>query len=266
MIGCLFVSNINAQIPYLLPSSTSVASTSVADMLSWSAFHNPAPLSGIDVPQLIIHADHRYIITELSTKCFSFAYPTNHFVSGFSFSHFGFSRYHEMMIGFAFARNFSEKFMLGVQFNYCTAFFLSSNSYHGTFFPQIGMNFPLNKKLSLGFHVFNPFQAKIQSDITTKRLPAIFSMGFSARSSSNFIWRFQADKEISSNYRLSAAADYHLSEELRFQAGVYGYEYLIPCLGFGYRVKYFAIDLLAEMHPLLGLTTLAGVIIRFKSK
>ncbi|MPN44795.1 hypothetical protein SDC9_192362 [bioreactor metagenome] len=171
-----------------------------------------------------------------------------------------------MMLGLAFARSFSGKLNLGLQFNYLTTYFQSSNSYYGTFFPQIGFNFPLNKDLNFGFHIFNPFQANIQSDITTKRLPTIFSLGFSVVFSTNFFWRFQADKEISSNYRFAASADYHLSKELHFQAGVYGYEYLIPCLGFGCHFRRFSVDLAAELHPLLGLTTIAGMRFLFGTK
>ena len=265
-IGCLLLPIVNAQIPYVFPSSTAIAGTSVADLKNWSAFYNPAPLSEITAPQLFAQVENRYIITELSTKSFSIAYPINHFVSGIAFTHFGFSLYHEMMLGLAFARTFSEKFNIGVQFNYLTAYFLSSNSYHGTVFPQIGLNFPLSKTFQLGFHIFNPFQTNLKSDITTKRLPAIFSLGYAYNFSENFVWRFQADKEISSNYRFATAFDYHLTDELRFQTGVYGYEYLIPSLGFGYQLNQFTIDLIAELHPLLGLTTLARLKFSFPVK
>jgi len=259
LVSYLFVSMINAQVPYLFPSSTAVAGTSVAEIKSWSAFHNPAPLSELHHPQLFVQAENRYIITELSTKSLSIVYPVSHFVSAISFSHFGFSLYHEMLLGIAFARNFSGKFSLGMQFNYFTTYFLSSNSYHGTFFPQIGLNIPLNKNIQLGFHVFNPFQTNLKSDITTKRLPAIFSVGCAYDFSKNLVWRFQADKEISSNYRFATSFDYFLAEEVRFQTGIYGYDYLIPCLGFGYHTKNFTVDLIGELHPLLGLTTIAGI-------
>jgi hypothetical protein len=266
LMSYLFTYVINAQIPYLFPSSTTAAGASVADIKCWSAFHNPAPLAGVYSPQLYVQAENRYIITELSAKSFSIAYPSSQFVSAFSFSHFGFSLYHEMLLGIAFARNFSGKFSLGVQFNYFTTYFLSSNSYHGAFFPQIGLNIPLNKNIQLGFHVFNPFQTNVKSDLTTKRLPAIFSLGCASDFSENLVWRFQADKEISSNYRFATAFDYSLTEEVRFQTGIYGFEYLIPCLGFGYHLKNFSVDLITELHPLLGLTTLAGIKYRFPSK
>lgn len=266
IVGCLTVLYVYAQIPYLFPSSTSVAGTSVADTKNWSPFHNPASLSEQVHPRLSVQVENRFIITALSTKCFSMAYPTNYFVSGLAFSHFGFSIYHEMMLGIAFARKFSEKFNIGLQFNYFVAYFSPSNRYFGTFFPQIGLNLPLHKNLQLGFHLFNPFQVKLHSDLTTKRLPAIFSMGISAKFSPDFSWRIQTDKEVSSNYRYASALDYHLNEKLSFQAGVYGYEYMIPCMGFGCHFSQFSVDLAAEMHPLLGLITIAGIKFSFPPK
>ena len=266
LMGCLLFPFINAQIPALVPSPTAIAATSVADLKNWSVFHNPAPLSKMELPQFYAQVENRYLITELSTKSFSLAYPTNHFVSGLCFTHFGFSLYHEMMLGLAFARNFSDKFSVGVQFNYLTAYFLSSNSYHGAFFPQVGLNFPLSENFQLGFHIFNPFQTHLKSDITTKRLPAIFSLGYAYSFSSNFIWRFQADKEISSNYRIATGFDYYLTEEIRIQTGIYGCDYLIPCLGFGYQLRRCTIDLITELHPLLGLTTMAGIKFKVPAK
>lgn len=264
--ACLLASNIYAQIPHLFPSSTSLAGTSVSDIKNWSPFHNPASLSENETPQFSVQVENRYIITALSTKCFSISYPTNYFVSGLVFSHFGFSRYHEMMLGLAFARKFSDKFNIGLQFNYFTAYFFSSNRYYGAFFPQIGLNFPLNKSLNVGFHISNPFQVKLHSDLTTKRLPAIFSMGVSNIFSSDFSWRIQFDKEISSNYRLASALDYRLNDTFSFQAGVYGYEYMIACLGFGCHFNQFSVDLAVELHPLLGLITVAGMKFRLPSR
>lgn len=266
LISCLLASYNHAQTSFLLPSSTAIAGTSVSDLNHWSSFHNPAPLSNTSSAQLSAQVESRYIITELSTKSLSIVYPTDYFVSGVAFSYYGFSLYHEMIVGLAFAREFSERFSIGVQFNYLTTYYQASNSYHGAFFPQVGINFPLSKTFQLGFHVFNPFHTNITTDITTKRLPAIFSLGYSYDLSNKLIWRFQSDKEFSSNYRFATAFDYYLMDNVRFQVGVYGYEYLIPCLGFGYKFKQFDVDLNSELHPLLGLTTLAHLKFSFLVK
>ena len=245
------------QIAYPVPSSVSVANTSVADIKNMSPVHNPASLSACPAPTLGIFFENRYIITELATKSFFAAYPTHNFVSAFSCIHHGFSLYHEIILGMAFARDFSGKFSLGMQFNYHAAYFASTNSYHGTIYPQIGLHLPVDDNWIIGFHVFNPFGSHIKGESLTKFVPAVFSLGFAYDFSAELCWRFQADKELSSNYRIATAFDYSIDKKTRFQLGIYGGEYLVPCLGFGFVLRPFTFDLIAEIHPLLGLNTIA---------
>lgn len=252
-----------AQITSALPASVSVASTSVSDSKNWTPFHNPAPLSTNIVPQLNILFESRYIITTLATKCFSFTWPANHFVTAFSVVHHGFSMYHEMLIGLTFARNFSDRFSFGLQFNYHTVYFASSNRYYAAIYPQIGLSVPFNDTFRFGFHVYNPFGSHIEGESQTKYLPAIFSLGCAYDFTPEFCWRFQTDKEMSSNYRFATAFDYRINNQTRFQLGVYVHEYLVPCMGFGYGFSSFSFDLSVELHPLLGLNTIAQLQYRF---
>ncbi|MDO9634939.1 MAG: hypothetical protein Q7J05_07890 [Paludibacter sp.] len=266
LISCLFVNFGISQIAYPHPSSISIANTSVADAHNWSAFHNPAPLSQLSLPQLEVIYENRYIITELAAKSFTIAYPTKHFVPGFSFTHFGFSLYHEMMLGLAFARDFAGKFSLGMQFTYHSAFFVSTNRYHAAFYPQIGLNIPVHRNLTIGVHLFNPFGTNIKSELSTKRIPSIFSLGCSYHFIPELAWRFQAEKEISSNYRVATGFQYTMLKRTRFQLGIYANDYLVSCLGIGFDLKPFSFDLCSELHPLLGLNTIVRLKYKFDEK
>ncbi len=266
LMSYLFVNFGISQITHPHPSSSSIANTSVADANNWSAFQNPAPLSQLSLPQLEVMFENRYVITELSTKSFSIAYPTRHFVPGFSLTHFGFSLYHEMMLGVAFARDFSGKFSLGIQFTYHTAYFVSANRYHAAFYPQIGLNIPIHDDLIIGVHLFNPFGSNIKSELSTKRVPSIFSLGCSYHFIPELSWRFQAEKEISSNYRVATGFEYIMLNHTRFQLGMYVNEYLVSCLGVGFDLKPFSFDLCTELHPLLGLNTIARLTFKFEEK
>jgi hypothetical protein len=183
--------------------------------------------------------------------------------AGLSFSHFGYSLYHEMILGLGFARNFSNKFAMGVQFNYYTAFFSASNSYRGAFLPQIGLSVQLSTKFNIAFNTFNPFQSNIQTEFVIKRLPSIFSMGTGYYFSSDFVWRTQIDKELSSNYRFATGFEYQMVQSIAVKLGAYSSGYLVPCLGIGFRTGAILINLNCEMHPLLGLNTLAAIKYRF---
>ena len=246
-----------AQTAHPVPSSVSAANTSAADIKNRTAFHNPATWSFCAQPQIVCSIEDRYLIPELATKTVMALYPFQQFVSSLSFAHYGFSLYREMMAGAAFVRDFSGKFSMGMQFNYHTAYFASSNKYYGTVYPQIGLLLPITQKIVFGFHVSNPFATGIKSEILKKHIPAVYSIGCSYNFSSEFSWRLQADKEIRSIYRIATAFDYTMMKHYRFQAGIYVHEYLVPCLGFGFDLGPFIFDVTTELHPLLGLTTMA---------
>lgn len=257
---CLFfVYNLPAQITNIIPTSTSIAQTSVSDSRNWSAFNNPAILGNLQRSEVGIQLDNRYLIKELNTKSLQFAYTTDVVNAGLSFSHFGYSLYNEMIYGLSFSRNFSNIFSMGVQFNYYSSYFISSDSYSGALLPQIGLLVNLNPNFSIGFQSFNPFQTNIKTEYTIKRISSIFSLGTEYFFSPDFSWRTQVDKEISSNYRFATGFDYQMIEQIKIKLGIYGSDYLVPCLGVGFQSGRIGANLNCELHPLLGLNTMVAL-------
>jgi hypothetical protein len=254
-----------AQISTVLPSSVSIANTSVSDTKNWVAFDNPANLGYVEHPEFGFQFENKYIISELSTKSLQLGLPTKLVNIGVSFSHFGFSLYNEMLLGVGFSRNYSDKFSIGLQFNYYTAYFNSSNSYRGAFLPQLGLSIKLSPTFNLGFQTFNPFQTNIQTEYIVKKLPSIFSLGTEYFFSKDMVWRSQIDKELSSSYRFATGFEYQVLNALGLKLGAYGTDYLIPCLGIGLKTRNICFDLNCEIHPLLGITPLAAVRYRFNS-
>ena len=248
-----------AQIYTINPSAASIAQTSVADINNWSAFTNPAMLGYLEQTEFGFQFENRYLLNELSTKSAQIGFFSKLICTGISFSHFGYSQYHEMLGGIGFARNFSNKFSMGVQANYFTTYFSASNSYRGTFFPQVGLSVQLSPAFNIGFNASNPFQSTIKTEYVTKRLPSVFSLGTGYSFSPGLIWRTQIDKEVSSNYRYATGFDYQMLEKLTVKLGGYWLDYLVPCLGIGFKTGSFLIDLNCELHPLLGLNTFAAV-------
>ena len=263
IITLLLSCSLQAQISNVIPSSVSIANASVADSRNWSAFSNPSTIGYLEKAEIGIQFENRYVISELSTKSIQIGLPIKLLNAGLSFSHFGYSLYHEMMIGLGFARNFSDKFAMGVQFNYYTAFFNASNSYRGELLPQIGLSVKLSPKFNLGFNTFNPFQTNIQTEFVTKKLPSVFSLGTEYFFSPELVWRTQLDKEVSSNYRFASGFEYKMLQNINVKLGVYGSDYLVSCLGLGFKFGSFLIDLNCESHLLLGLNTRVSVKYRF---
>lgn len=264
LLFVLFItSGSRAQLANVIPSPTAIAHTSVANTDTWSAFQNPAMLGYISGAEIGLQYENRFLLHELSTKSVSLGLRSNLLNTGLSFSHFGYSQYHEMMVGLAFARNFSDKFALGVQFNYYTAYFASTRSYRGAFFPQIGISYQFSSAFSIGFNAFNPIQTKMDTELTTKHIPSLFSIGTDYHFSSDFAWRTQIDKELSSNYRFATGFEYQMLHSISVKLGAYHANYLVPCLGVGFKAGSFLFDLNCELHPILGLNTMAGLKFRF---
>jgi len=248
---CPFLS---AQIPNVTPSPVSIAKTSVADIDSWTAFNNPSALGYVESVYVAAAFENRYLLKELSTKNVQAGFSTKHINIGGSFSYFGYSLYHEMLAGVDFARNFSDKFALGIGFDYYMPYFSADNEYHGALLGRVGMSVQLSNAFTLGFNTFNPFQNNIKTDYVTKRIPSVFSLGTSYSFSSDFVWRTQIDKEISSNYCFATGFEYCMLEFLNVKLGGYYLENFVPCLGFGLALSDYSADLNCELNPILGVT------------
>jgi len=252
-----------AQISTVIPSSLTIANASVAETHQWSAFSNPASIGFVSNKEFSFQYENRYFISELSTKSLGFVLPSQLINTSFSASYFGYSLYNEMLFGVGFSRNFSNKFSIGVQLNYFVAFFSTPNKYYGTLFPQVGLNLSLTPEFHLGFSSFNPFQSVIKSTNSQKRLPSVFSLGAEYLLSPELVFFAQADKEISSNYRFALGVEYSLLDFLTVKTGLYHTDYLVPCFGFKTDFSSFSFNLNEELHPLLGLVSIASLRYRF---
>lgn len=258
------ISLCSAQISTVVPTSFTIANASVAETHQWSAFSNPASIGYVSNKEFSFQYENRYFIPELSTKSLGFVLPSQLINTSFSASYFGYSLYNEMLFGVGFSRNFSNKFSIGVQLNYLTAYFATPNKYYGALFPQVGLNLSLTPDFHLGFSTFNPFQSVIKSANSQMRLPSVFSLGTEYSFSPEFVLYAQADKEISSNYRLALGVEYSLLDFLTVKAGLYHTDYLVPCFGFKSDFSFFSFNLNEELHPLLGLVSLASLRYTFK--
>ncbi len=254
-----------SQIAPVVPTSTSIANASVGVTEQWSGFQNTAALAHIDKIEIATQFENRFMINELSTKSVQAGFNLDVVNLGLSFSQFGYSIYNEILAGIGLARNFDDKFSMGVQFNYYSAYFHAEDEsrYRGAVLAQLGIASNITKRLTVGFHTFNPFQTNINTEYTSKRIPSIFSIGTKYQFERNLIWLAQIDKEISSNYRFASGFEYRMVKELTVKMGAYAYEYLVPTIGFGVHLGGFNFHLNGEIHPILGLNTLGHLNYRF---
>ena len=246
-----------AQLENSISGSVSIAETSVADESQWAAFHNPANLGYIQKTELGATFENRFFIKALSTKIVQAAIPTDKINIGIALSHFGFSVYHDILAGVALSRNYSDKFALGVSINYFTSYFVQESRYRGALLGQIGANFNISENFNIGFNAFNPFLTNIKTETSVKKLPSVYSLGTRYFFAQNLAWRTQIDKDLNANYRFATGFDYYFKDVFTIKLGIYDSNYLISCLGLGFRFSDFRFDINAEMHPQLGINTFA---------
>ena len=260
-----YISGSVAQIAPVVASSVSIANTSVAVLSDWSAFQNTAALAHVENIEVAAQYENRFMMKELSTRSVQTGFNTKYVNVGLSFSYQGYSAYNEMITGLGLARNFGDKFSMGVQFDYYTAYFSASdeNRYRGAVLAQFGVAATIFPQLTVGFHTFNPFQTTIKTEFSEKRIPSIFSIGTNYAFADNLNWLSQIDKEASSNFRFASGFEYSMIRELTVKLGAYDTGYLIPCLGFGVHLGSFHFYLNGELHPLLGLNTVANLKFRY---
>ncbi len=247
------------QFSNIVPLPTSIAATATADDRQWTSFNTPTGLAYMDHPQIGLQYDNRFGLSQLATKSFQLAVPTQLVNVGASMTYFGYSLYHEMAFGATMARNFGDKFAIGIQANYINTYFSNTNAHLGAFFIQVGVNTKLTPKFSIAIHAFNPTQFNIKTEYSEKIIPTLFSMGTSYNISPQCTWRTQLDKEVHSPYRLATGLDYLPIKELVIKIGAYGSDYFVPCFGVNVHVTQLTMHLNTELHPLLGLNSSIGL-------
>lgn len=253
------------QIAPVVPSSVSIANTSVAVQNEWNAFQNTSALAHIENIEVSAQYENKFMLKELSTSSIQAGLHTKYVNVGLAYSFHGYSVYNEMIAGLGLARNFGDMFSMGVQFNYYTAYFSAADEsrYRGTVLTQFGVSSRIFPKFTVGFHTFNPFQTNIKTENTEKRIPSIFSIGSNYEFAENLFWLTQIDKEVSGKFRFATGFEYTMIEQLTVKLGAYGHDYLVPALGLGVHLGKFHFNMNAEMHPQLGLNTLGNLKYRF---
>lgn len=261
----IYIPGLSAQVASVVPTSSSIANTSAAVLNDWNAFQNVPALGNIKRTEVSAQYENRFMIKELNTRSLQAGFNAQYVNVGLSFSYMGYSTYNEMIAGLGIARNFSDKFSMGVQFDYYTAYFSAAEEsrYRGVLLAQFGIASQIFPKLTVGFNAFNPFQTNIKTEYTEKRIPSIFSLGTNYAFADNLIWLSQIDKEVNHDFRFASGFEYTMIKELTIKLGAYETDFLVPCLGFGIHLGDFHFNLNGELHPQLGLNTIANLKYRF---
>ncbi len=230
----------------------------------WSYIQNTATLTAVEKLEGSLFFQNHFNMKELSTKSIQVGAHARFLNIGIAFSSFGYSNYNENIIGLAFARKFSKRWMLGIQFDYYSVYFSKTEGYKGKIFPQIGILSQPAENFYIGFQVFNPTHERIKTTYFYKEIPSVFSLGGSYYFSNKLITGIQLDKEIKSNLQISVEINYQFLEYLSVKLGCIKNEILIPDMGLGVTLSNLRIDTDFKFHSTLGI--ISGIALTYKMK
>lgn len=257
-LGFLLLSfGLLAQWSAVIPNSAA-GYAAVADESVWSPFQNPAGLAYIAPVEAGVFYQNKFVLNEMATKGGQAALATKPVNVGVALSHYGYSKYSEMLLGASFARSFSDKWALGMQFNYYSVMLSPEEGSRGTLLVQIGLMAKPVENLTIGFQAFNPVQSKISNLSLDKHAPSIYSLGGSYRFGEQFRWSVQLDKEVRSDLLGSTMLTYEVLDQLTVRAGGYVAPF-VPLLGAGTRWQNFELNVNTEIHPTLGVSWAAAL-------
>lgn len=231
----------------------------VAQLLAYSSSHsspyaivsNQASLARIHTIAAAVYGEKRFALKELSQYTATVSIPTTSGNFGIRADHFGDLSYNESGIGLAYGRKLGEKIDIGVQFNYYnfkTQGYGSASSINA----EGGVLFHLTESFNIGFHMYNPSGNQLGKK-AGENLPSIYAAGFGYDVSSKVFIGASIEKQEDQPLNLNAGMHYYFGDKLSACGGI-GSATSSYYIGFGVVLKTLQLNVLASMHPQLGVT------------
>ncbi len=246
--------------------SAAMGYTSACSRGLWAIQNNPAGLSQLNGIAFGAYYENRWFTKATGFKSAAFAMSFDKVGSiGASFIQFGYELYNENKIGIAYAKAFGQYIQIGVQLDYL---FLKSNDDYGrqdavTF--EIGLQSHVTDKLTLGTYLFNPVSIKMHT-FNDAKIPTVFRFAIDYQFTKNFSAQCEVEKNTShKGVSLRAGLEYEVVSNLYIRAGAQCNPGILT-FGIGYQIKFFQINIAAQMHNQLGASLQAGTVFNFNRK
>lgn len=244
--------------------SISMGGTGVAEKDIWALYHNPGGIAGIGQLSAGIASDNRFLLSALSRQHLAIVIPFRIGVTGLAVSGYGNSLYREVVAGFAFSRNFGEKFSAGIRFEYLSERTAVRDKAINLFSFGIGMMFCPRDDLSFGLHVVHPYPVKV-SDQPPEYLPVTMTLGLTWELSASLRLSAEAEKDFQAPLSVKAGAECRLGKlftvRLGFSTAPFEFTF-----GAGIQRGQVTFDIASRYHPILGFSPAASVAYRIKKR
>ena len=250
ILGILFLLSFNSSAQINTGARfTSLASAGVSLKDVWSIQQNQAGLAAIKNIIVAIAVEKPFAGYELSTQSAIFVVPIEKNVFGASFQNYGFASYSQQRVGFAFARSFGPRLAAALDFNYHSVKiqgYSSSRAYS----VEAGMQYQLNKNLTLGAHAANSNQGSFEGEANAG-IPTRFQVGGSYLFSEKVLMAVTVEKVIGYSIDNKFGLEYQLLDLLALRAGISTNPFK-HYAGFGINYHKLKMDVATASQPVLG--------------
>lgn len=220
---------------------------------SFSVFHNQAFLTEYKNYAASISYRQPYFIQGYSQSALSFVCPIQASVLAVGVTQSSIGEYKESSIGISIAQRLSEKLSAGILINFFDLNFPEEGAHKGSIQVDGGIGYRLSNRLSLGFHLRNIVQSKIETFQYNLSFPLIVRLGASFMLSEQILMAVEAvfDNENRLNFR--NGLEYKLLECFWLRGGV-SVKPFQHSFGLGYSWNLFQLDFAMVHHEILGFT------------
>ncbi len=228
--------------------STSLAGIGLTENSVWSNFTNQAGLAEINKLTVGVGIENSFGLKELSTRAAVFALPVNSGVFGVNIAYTGFELYNKSKIGLAFAKKLSNSFNIGVQIDYLQIYADESTNNKNTLTFEIGAQRKLMQKLTLGAHIFNPIETKLNE---IENIPSIFKLGLLYNANQKVSVFAEGELEGEQETKLKIGIEYKIINQMQLRTG-FSTNPAQNTFGIGYSQNNVQFDIAIKRHQILG--------------
>lgn len=228
-----------------------MANASVAIFDIWSGYHNQAGLANIERITAGVFYDNRYNLKEVGIKAATILLPVSGGNFNLNYTQFGFKLYQESKFGLAYARALGKHLWAGIQLDYFRLRLAHTYGKGDTYTFETGILVEPFKDLFLGFHLFNPIQASINTLDSQEELPVRARLGLAWILSKQLILSLDTEKDMEHNLNTKIGMEYQVANNIYMRAGVASIPKTIS-MGLGLIFKHIKTDIAFSHHSVLG--------------
>lgn len=230
--------------------AASMGGTSVALTDFWSVQNNQAGLGFQENFGMGLYSENHYGISSLNRHHLSLVQPVKSGGLGFNFAYSGSKNFNQKKLGIAYGQRFGKSLSMGVQLDYLHTFIGENYGQKGNLTFEAGILAKLTKDVTLGAHVFNPIQVKL-NESTNQLIPSVFRLGLSWKISEKLLTAIETESDIENKPIYKAGVEYKLSEKIFARMGVSNNPAIVS-FGAGVLLGNFKLDFSSSMHSVLG--------------